>query len=328
MTAEGFIKNLASKTAGIPPPVAIRPAISPDILPDAFSSVESIQPLMPPVRKMEPTRHEPTRQVSPSTIKQIRGETPSATKSPGKAQEIVRETSDLDTPVDSEKPVPSARPVGIRGEEPAPQPKLHRAGKIENNEEIVDEKHDARPDVSTLPHDLGKESAPTSTDPDKTTQESPQEGETDTLIPETPTPAKKKDPIAQAEPESSGDIADVGPNANRIEEQVNAITAEHTLRTDFTRDTDKRIVEEHANEIAAPNTPKTGFVRQKHAVRHQVKQTEKQTYMQDEEDTVTINIGRIEVRAVFPEKQVPPAKEQQNALSLSEYLKLRAEGKL
>jgi hypothetical protein len=47
-------------------------------------------------------------------------------------------------------------------------------------------------------------------------------------------------------------------------------------------------------------------------------------------DVVNINIGRIEVKAVFPQRPGPAAssKNASNTLSLSEYLKMRAEGKL
>lgn len=327
MITGGFIRNLAGKTLGIQPPVAIRPAISPDTLPDAFSSVESIQPPTPSVHKMEPTKHESTEQVSPSPPKHIGGETPSATKPPGKPLETLRKDSDLDITVDTERSTPTM-PVGIRRAEPASQPKLHRPGKIENNREVVDEKRDTSLHAPALPHDVSIESAPTSMDSDKTSKESRQEAETETAIPETPTATKKlKNPIAQPESESSSNTSAFKPSANDTEEQTDTTDAEYTQRTDFIYHTDTGIVEKHVNEITSPNTPKTGFVRQKHAARQQARQRESQTYRQDE-DTVTINIGRIEVRAVFPEKQATPVKEQQNTLSLSKYLKLRAEGKL
>jgi hypothetical protein len=44
------------------------------------------------------------------------------------------------------------------------------------------------------------------------------------------------------------------------------------------------------------------------------------------EDTVTINIGRIEVRAVFPQQAKPASKP--SGISLAEYLKMRAEGRI
>lgn len=53
------------------------------------------------------------------------------------------------------------------------------------------------------------------------------------------------------------------------------------------------------------------------------------TTMQDDNNVVTINIGRIDVRAVFPRTtQSPPSKQQPNTISLADYLKMRAEGRI
>jgi hypothetical protein len=48
-----------------------------------------------------------------------------------------------------------------------------------------------------------------------------------------------------------------------------------------------------------------------------------------EDNVVTINIGRIDVRAVVPRQaQSPPTNKQPATISLADYLKMRAEGRI
>jgi hypothetical protein len=139
-----------------------------------------------------------------------------------------------------------------------------------------------------------------------------------------PAPARQMSPKNPARPTLQKDDAPAKPSAKPVQAGTAAYPKTGPIKSAVAVRPETNSVEVPARP-AVPYAPRTSFVQQRRTEARPTKRAQDQAHGQDD-DAVTINIGRIEVRAVFPQKHAPPAKEQ--GISLSEYLKLRAEGKL
>lgn len=305
--AGGFIENLARRAAGDQPPVAIRPAISPEMIPDTFSSGVSIPPMVPAVRGPEPSVPAPVLRTGE------KASAPAAKSSPEPARE--NNVISPETRIEARLP-PSGAPAEVRHTGAVPQAKPPAKIK-EHEQEPANSPPSAKTHVGAADAHRDGHDKPGPPEPahpggpaKKTPRETLQEDKPSAIVAQAPKPVPQTGGFAEQPKAKSAK------NGTSVKPSAKGAVA---IRPDA------KSVEERASAITAPGAPDTGFIQQGRAAARPAKHMQVQAYRQ--EDTVTINIGRIEVRAVFPQKQAPQTKEQ-NGISLSEYLKLRAERKL
>jgi hypothetical protein len=291
MTGMGFIENLASRAADNPPAVAIKPAISPEMLPDVFSPIVDVTSAAPasepvPIKRNFPA---PVRRVDEKALE------PAKEKSPLPA---IRKDNDIvpEKHMEKAKPASPAPHEDVKMEPPAFRARLPAAAEPEHKISVT---KDAEPHVRAA---------------DGTRD--------DNYIP--PALARQTSPKSPAQQTLQKDDAAAKPSAKPVQAGTAAHPKTGPIKGTVAVRPEANSVEVQARP-AAPYAPRTSFVQQRRTETRPTKHAQDQASGQDD-DVVTINIGRIEVRAVFPQKHAPPAKEQ--GISLSEYLKLRAEGKL
>lgn len=307
----GFIESLASRAAGSPPAVAISPAISPEMLPDAFSIIEDALPIVPvseaePVKRnvQMPVRHGDEGVLLPakpekSLLPIVPVSEPESVK-PEKSPLPVRKDDDIvaENRTTEVRPISRPLPANVKVEQPA-----FRAGpnaEAERQHKTTSMAQDAKSRISSDIHDNDyiKPAPPRQASPESPVRQTQQKDGIPAVSAPAAKPVQKSPSAAAYQAGSIKNAVTIRPEAKSIEEQPHTET---------------------------PYAPKMGFAQQRSAEVRPTKLIQDQANGQDD-DTVTINIGRIEVRAMFPQKHTPPAKEQ--GISLSEYLKLRAEGKL
>ncbi len=337
-TATGFIQNLANRTAvDSRPQIAIRPAISPDMIPDAFSSAEDIAVQPMPLEPMVGESAARPLVASISTERPVgksdNGSSVTPDVKPQKSTPLnIRENNDIihTTRIDNKKPSispssPTVAQVEASPSSPSspPPPEKAPAEKSWHKETIVrgEKKPLVKPaGVYTSSEQAATESSPITADNNSTEIRQQDKDDSDApIIPAIPPSfamgeAKNSAQHSRAETEKHDDVAAattiIRPDANQMsrDKDAYAITMPH----------DK-------------SNNKVGFIQQEKmasALPTTQGDHNPSKHNQDNNNTVTINIGRIEVRAVFPQKQGSPAKERPSGISLSQYLKMRSEGKL
>ncbi len=315
---------MAARTAGNRPQIAIRPAISPEMIPDAFSAAtgEDIVAPVPPEPKIEESAARPPEAFVPakspgnklsSTI-----QNDAAKPQKGSQSQDVFESKDVHHPavhIDKKPLVSPSAPTDVQAE-PAPQkPLVEKKG----DKDVLIQDDAAKPQIlqadtyKTL--GLARFALDNSKEIPQRHDKEEHDNNNAVLSPGSVTEDKgsaQQQPIAEAErDEKEEEDAAVAPViVIRPEENQMAKELKHT----------KKITALHNDK------PNRTDLQQEISNSRPAMQAQNQKYDQDD-NTVTINIGRIEVHAVFPQRQGLPAKEQAG-VSLSQYLKLRSEGKI
>lgn len=314
MTARGFVESLANRTAGNHQPIVIRPAISPEMIPDAFSAAEDIVAPIPPSPKIESVARPPEAFVpaqSPGNKSSPAIQNDAA--KPQKRNQSQDAVESKDAPptarIDEKLFVSPSAPTDVHAE---PYPQKPLAEKKGDKETLVQDDA-AKPQI--LPADTYKTLEPARFAPDNS-KEIPKQHDKEEY--------DDNNAISPGSVIEDKGSAQQQPGAEAAKEEDAKVAPAIVIKPE-----ENQLAKEPGNkQIATPHNdePNRADLQQGISRARPAMQAQSQKYDQDD-NTVTINIGRIEVRAVFPQRQGLPAKEQ-TGVSLSQYLKLRSEGKI